>query len=170
MDGNRRYAPEQRTIINNQARSSWRRARLFCSCGMPCQWAGEKSRNGKRLLRAHHENTAGQSNVFEAAMRIKGNDFFFAALFETKPCGEMRRTARSQFFYENNFSACSRPICLEGIFACTRDTALTRAALSDVAARRKIACTGCGFQIYIHRRDGRVSLGGHFLPAGEIQP
>ena len=51
---------------------------------------------------------------------------------------------------------------LEGIFARTRDTALTRAALSDVAARRKIACTGCGFQIYIHRRDGRVSLGGHF--------
>ena len=79
-------------------------------------------------------------------MRIKGNDFFFAALFETKPCGEMRRTARSQFFYENNFSACSRPIRMEGIFARMRDTVLTRAALSDVAARCKIACTGRAFK------------------------
>ena len=45
---------------------------------------------------------------------------------------------------------------MEGIFACTRDTVLMTAALSDVAARCKIACTGCGFQIYIRRRDGRI--------------
>ena len=35
---------------------------------------------------------------------------------------------------------------LEGIFACTRDTALMTAALSDAAARCKIACTGRAFK------------------------
>ena len=75
----------------------------FVRVGCSASGLAKKSWSGKRLLRAHHENTAGQSNAFEAAMRIKGNDFFFAALFETKPCGEMRRTARSQFFMKTIF-------------------------------------------------------------------
>ena len=168
MDGNRRYAAEQRTIINNQARSSWRRARLFCPCGMPCERAGEKSRSGKRLLRAHHENAAGQSNVFEAAMRIKGNDFFFAALFETKPCGEMRRTARSQFFMKTIFQPACGQFAWRAFFACTRDTALMTAALPDVAARCKIACTGRAFK-YPQARWACFAWRA-FLPAREIQP
>ena len=44
---------------------------------------------------------------------------------------------------------------LEGIFARTRDTVLMTAALPDVAARRKIACTGRAFK-YAQVRWARI--------------